>query len=35
MKNIKFTNGKGAKAIYLYKDIKTKLHRTNAAILVQ
>ena len=30
--NIKFTNAKQAKGIHLYKNIKRKLYRANAAI---
>jgi hypothetical protein len=30
--HINFANAKQAKEMYLYKNIKTKLHKTNAAI---
>jgi hypothetical protein len=32
MNNIKFINARQAKEIYQYKNIKEKLHKTNAAI---
>jgi hypothetical protein len=32
MRNIKFANAKQAKEIYLYKNVRTKLHKMKAAI---
>jgi hypothetical protein len=32
MSNIKFANAKQVKEIYLYKNIRTKLHKTKPAI---